>query len=305
MTALATPPKEDPEASLAPLRSEYPFDSHFLDLPGARLHYVDEGPRRNEAVLFLHGNPTWSFAWRHAIRALSPVHRCVAPDHVGCGLSSKREDYPHHLAQHVANIEALVAHLGLERLTLVLHDWGGAIGMGFARRHPEQVARLVFLNTAAFPSERMPFRIALCRVPVFGRLAVRRLNAFARAATYMAVERPLTSLAKRGYLLPYRDFASRVGVSAFVEDIPMTPDHPSRHELEAIAAALPSFRDRPALVLWGLRDWCFTPAFLDEWRRILPDAQVRTFMDAGHYLFEDEREAVVLELERFLTPTEG
>ena len=258
------------------------------------------GRRDAEPLLFVHGNPTWSFAWRAAIAALRGTHRCIAPDHVGCGLSDKPAGYPYHLAQHVANVERLVASLGLERVTLVLHDWGGAIGMGYARRHPEAVDRLVLLNTAAFRASRIPLRINACRVPVFGTLAVRGLNAFARAATFMAVERPLAPDVKRGYLLPYDSWTRRAATLAFVEDIPMKPAHPSWSELCAIEDALASFRDRPALILWGERDWCFTPAFRAEWETRLPGAEVHRFEHAGHYVFEDAAEQVVERLSSFL-----
>ena len=291
------------EERLAPLRSEYPFTPRFHAVEGALQHYVDEGPQGGRTLLFLHGNPTWSFAFRHLIRDLSRDHRCVAPDHVGCGLSDKPADYPYRLARHVENVEALVVGLDLDRITLVLHDWGGAIGMGFARRHPERIERIVAMNTAAFPSERIPFRIAVCRVPVFGRLAVHGLNAFARAATWMAVEKPLSPLAKRGYLLPYDTWDHRVATLAFVEDIPMSPDHPSWDELVAIERALPRFADRPTGLFWGLRDWCFTPEFRDGWLERLPEARRHDYPQAGHYLFEDAREELTRDVRGFLEDT--
>ena len=293
------------EERLRPIRGEYPFASHFVDVEGPGgsrhwMHYVDEGPRDGEVLLFLHGNPTWSFAWRRCVRRLSERYRCIAVDHLGCGLSEKPEAYPYRLANHAENVERLVHRLGLGRLTLIAHDWGGAIAMGFARRVPRAVERIVLSNTAAFPFHRIPRRIAVCRLPVFGKLAVRGLNAFARAATWMTVETPLPSTVKRGYLLPYSDYGSRVAVSAFVQDIPTATTHPSRGELEAIAAALPRFADRPTRFLWGMRDWCFTPAVLDEWIRIWPKAEVRRFADAGHYVFEDAGREFAGELEDFL-----
>jgi len=288
-------------ARLAPIESEYPFTPRFhLHEGNVAQHFVDEGPREGEPLLFVHGNPTWSFAWRRAVRRLSASYRCVAPDHVGCGLSDKPRDHPYRLKSHVENLEALVLALDLERITLVLHDWGGAIGMGLARRHPERIARLVLMNTAAFLSRRMPLRIAACRVPVFGKLAVRGLNAFARAATFMAVEEPLEPLVKRGYLLPYDSWDARVATLAFVEDIPMKPGHPSWEELGWTGRVLGQFRDRPAALLWGMRDWCFTPRFLAEWEERLPGAEVRRFERAGHYLFEDAGDELVDHLAGFL-----
>ena len=247
---LVAPGVPEVRARLATIAKLYPFTSRFFAHPvgdGRVLqHYVDEGPSDGETVLFLHGNPTWSFSWRRAIERLRDRYRCVAPDHIGCGLSDKPTAYPYRLRQHIENLERLVLDLDLRDLTLVVHDWGGPIGLGLARRHPERIARLAILNTAAFPSYRMPLRIAACRLPVFGKLAVRGLNAFARAATWMAVERPLAPDVKRGYLLPYDSWENRVATLAFVRDIPKVPGDPSHGELGAIAASLASFRDRPA-----------------------------------------------------------
>jgi pimeloyl-ACP methyl ester carboxylesterase len=294
------------QARLAPIAAEYPFTPRFFvhdhhdENGGTAQHYVDEGPRDGAPLLFVHGNPTWSFAWRRAIRALSSEYRCVAPDHVGCGLSQKPQRYAYTLRNHAETLERLVLDLDLRNITLVVHDWGGSIGMGFARRHPERIARLVVLNTAAFRSTRMPLRIAACRVPVFGRLAVRGLNAFARAATFMAVERPLPPVVKRGYLLPYDSWEARIATIAFVEDIPMRVGHASWDELGEIEDSLAGFANRPALILWGERDWCFTPEFREEWERRLPGAEVHRFESAGHYVFEDAGDEIVHELTDFL-----
>jgi len=316
-------------ARLAPIAAEYPFTPRFHVHPdGVAQHYVDEGPRGARAVLFVHGNPTWSFAWRRSVRELAPRARCVAVDHVGCGLSDKPGAYAYRLARHVENLERLVSALGLERLVLVLHDWGGPIGLGFARRHPELVERLVLLNTAAFPltgtPERgpgahdasapgetsgsagapipLPLRLSACRVPVLGTLAVRGLNAFARAATWMAVEKPLAPVVKRGYLLPYDSWQNRVATHAFVADIPLAPGDPSWAELMAIEAALSGFADRPVRILWGERDWVFTPRFRAEWQRRFPQAETTRFEHAGHYLFEDEAAAVADAIARAAAP---
>lgn len=294
---------------LRPLGSEFPFRPRFFEHPlgtpaaGALQHFVDEGPRAPSAIVFVHGNPTWSFAFRRALAALRATRRVFAVDHIGCGLSDKPRHFPYRLEAHVSNLERLLQALGLERITLVLHDWGGPIGLGFARRHPELVERLVLCNTAAFPLEgKLPLRLAACRWPVFGKLAVRGLNAFARAATVMAVEQPLAPLAKRGYLLPYDSWENRIATHEFVADIPLGPGHPSWDELLAIETALARFRDRPVQLLWGARDWVFTPRILAEWQRRFPRAGVTRFENAGHYLFEDEPAAFVQALERALGP---
>jgi len=283
---------------------EYPFVSKFFDLDGTRYHYIDEGS--GEVLLFVHGNPTWSFAWRNIVKELSPVYRTIAVDHVGCGFSDKPCDYSYVLQQHIENLCRLIESLDLKRITLVAHDWGGAIGMGAAVRLPDRFARFVLLNTAAFPGGRIPLRIALCRIPLFGPLAVRGCNAFARAALKMAVVHPerLTPAVRAGYLAPYGNWADRIAVMRFVQDIPLKSTHPSYATLADIDQHLAQFQDKPMLLLWGERDWCFTTRFLNEFQKRFPNAQTVRFPDAGHYLFEDAREEILPPLREFLGRTE-
>ncbi len=290
------------EATCLPFRDVYPFKFHFFVQPdGKHQHYVDEGPRDAPVLLCMHGNPTWSFYYRSLIKRFSATHRVVVPDHIGCGLSDKPQDYPYTLEQHIDNAERLADALGLDRVTLIAHDWGGAIGMGLAVRRPERIQRLVLSNTAAFRSKRMPWRIGMCRVPGLGPLLVRRFNGFSWAATHMAVERRLGNAAKRGLVAPYADFESRVAIHAFVKDIPLGPKHRSYATLEAIEAGLNQFRDRPALLVWGERDWCFTPRFRAQWERHLPEATVVALGDVGHYVLEDAPERALEAIETFLS----
>ncbi len=267
----------------------YPFSPASFQTPrGARMSYLDEGPRGDEAVLMLHGNPTWSFYYRDLVRDLSPGIRCIAPDHVGMGLSAKPGGYDYGLASRIADVEALVAALGLRRVHLVVHDWGGPIGLGLAVRNPGLVGQIVIQNTAAFLSARIPRRIALCRVPVLGEFLVRGLNGFAEPATWMAMStRRLTWDERRGYLFPYGSWADRIGVHRFVRDIPMEGDHPSRATLEEVARGLPRLSGHPKMILWGGRDFCFDGAILSRWREVYPEARVDPLERVGHYVLED------------------
>jgi haloalkane dehalogenase len=266
------------------------------------MSFVDEGPRGDEAVLMLHGNPTWSFYYRRLVRAMAPAMRCIVPDHVGMGVSEKPTHYDYTLATRIRDVEALIGSLNLKRVHLVVHDWGGAIGFGFAARHPGLIGRIVILNTAAFASTRIPFRIAVCKWPIIGPLLVRGANGFAGPATWMAMHRRrLNDVERRGYLWPYDSWANRVAVNAFVQDIPLRPAHSSWATLAAVEQGLAQFRDRPALVIWGGRDFCFNDHFLARWREFLPAAEVHRVADAGHYVLDDARENVVPWIERFLT----
>lgn len=281
----------------------YPFDSNFLTLEGdVRLHYLDEGPKDAPVLLFVHGNPTWSFYWRNLILAFRQNFRCVAIDHVGCGLSDKPEDYTYTLAQRIADLESLVFDLNLTNITIVVHDWGGAIGMGFATRHVERISRCVVFNTAAFRSKSIPFSIALCRVPGIGPLAVRGLNAFAGVAQYRAIfdRARLKSPVSDGYLAPYDSWDNRVAIQRFVEDIPMDDQHPSWQTLTDVEEGLEKLSDHPMLIIWGDDDFCFNPEFRLEWERRFPKAEVHALRDAGHYVVEDALERIVPWVTKFL-----
>lgn len=292
----------DPGAIPAWLKRHYPFEPCSFETPsGARMSYLDEGPRADEAVLMLHGNPTWSFFYRDVVKTLSPVLRCVVPDHVGMGLSEKPEGYPYTLATRISDIEALVVALGLKRVHLIVHDWGGAIGFGFATRHPEMIGRIVILNTAAFFSADMPRRIGLCRNRLFGEWLVRSLNGFAGPASWMSTVRALPRDVKAGFLFPYDRYASRVAVHRFVRDIPMEPSHPTRAVLDGIEAALPQLAARDKLILWGGRDFCFNDGFLARWRALFPSAVVHRYADAGHYVLEDAGADALQRIKSFFT----
>ena len=284
---------------------EYPFESHWLDLDEHRCHYIDEGS--GETLLMVHGNPTWSFAWRNLISDLSNDYRVLAIDHIGCGFSDKPQDYPYLLKQHIANLQRFVEELDLQRVTLFAHDWGGAIGMGTAARIPERFARFVLFNTTAFRSRRIPLRIAVCRIPLLGALAVRGFNAFSRAALSMAVTQHerMTATVKAGYLAPYANWRDRIAVLRFVQDIPLSESHPSFAVLLEVEQGLAQFTESPMLLVWGEKDWCFSTQFLEEFEQRFPQAQTLRLPDSGHYVFEDAHERIIPVVRKFLSTNRG
>ena len=274
-------------------RDLYPFESHWLDVDGQRLHYVDEGS--GEPLLFVHGNPTWSFYWRNLILGLRDQYRCIAVDHIGCGLSDKPQNHPYTLERRIADLAEVVERLDLTGTTLLAHDWGGAIGLGTALRLPFRFSRIILFNTGAFPPPFVPWRIAACRTPILGTLAVRGLNAFARAALSMAVEKHdrMTADVRRGFLAPYANWHDRIAINEFVRDIPFSPRHPTWKTLDKIESGLSSLAGWPIQLIWGMRDWCFRPECLARFRKHWPQAEVHELAECGHYVVEDAHERII------------
>ena len=289
---------------LDPFRELFPFQSRFYDHSGLRQHYLDEG--RGAPVVMLHGNPTWSFMYRTLIADLRASYRVIAPDHIGCGFSDKPDDtrYTYNLAQRVRDLSVLLESVGVTRdITLVVHDWGGLIGLAWAVQHAERVNRLVAFNTAAFPipaPTRLPLPIRLCRDTALGAFLVRRFNAFSVLASYLAPHRRLAREVRRAYVAPYDSWANRIATLRFVQDIPLGPADPSFEMVRETAAGLESLRSRPVLICWGERDFVFDHHYLDEWTRRFPSAEVHRFPDAGHYVLEDAADRVVPILRSFL-----
>ena len=275
------------------MKTLYPWQGKWLDVDGGKLHYLDEGPRDAPVMLAVHGNPTWSFYWRALVNEFSSQYRVVVPDHIGCGLSDKPQDWPYLLDGHIRNLESLVTTLDLQNIVLVVHDWGGAIGMGLAARQRQRITALTITNTAAFRSQDIPLSIASCRIPGFGSLAVRGFNAFAKVATYRATAKGLSNEVKKGLLWPYDSWSNRIATLRFVEDIPLKEQHPSYQTLAEVEDGLAAFSQHPMLVCWGDDDFCFTPVFRAEWERRFPQATVHAWEDVGHYVMEDAPDRVI------------
>jgi haloalkane dehalogenase len=309
---------------------DYPFQSHFLDRNGIRYHFLDEGA--GEPIVMLHGNPTWSYYYRHIVLALRDSYRIIVPDHIGCGLSDKPDDSRYHytLASRVNDLEALLNHLGLDTpsaapdsslmahhssltsplaphpspLTLVLHDWGGIIGMAYASRHLERIRRLIILDTAAFhlpPGKRLPWSLRVFRLPILGAFMARGLNAFCRgAADHCCTRQPMSPEIRAAYLAPYNSWKNRIAVHRFVQDIPLRPGDASFDLVSEIQDGLTRFRSVPMLICWGEKDFVFDKDFLAEWQRHFPEAEIHRFPDAGHYVLEDVGEEIIQIVRHFL-----
>ncbi|MDO8806387.1 MAG: alpha/beta fold hydrolase [Elusimicrobiota bacterium] len=261
------------------------------------MHYLDEG--KGKPVVMLHGNPSWSFYYRNLALALRGGSRVIAPDHIGCGLSDKPGDgsYDYTLKSRVDDLEFLLDSLDIKsNITLVVHDWGGMIGMAYAVRHPERIEKLVILNTGAFllpGGKTFPPALRLCRTQL-GALLIRGLNAFARGAAWVGCKRRRMSRElRRAYAAPYNSWANRIATLRFVEDIPLAPGDKAYPVVAETQQKLGALAALPMLICWGMKDFVFDRHFLEEWKRRFPGAEIHTFPDCGHYILEDAQEEVI------------
>ena len=283
-----------------------PFQSHFATVGGHRLHYLDEGG--GAPVVMVHGNPNWVYYWRNLIPALCDRFRCLAIDHIGCGLSDKPGDdqYPYTLSRRIDDLEAWLDGLGVkENISFVAHDWGGMIACGYATRHPDRIKKLVMLNTGAFAlprSKPVPWQLKLARTPLLGALLVRGFNAFSRGAVTSCVTRkPMPAEVAEAYCAPYDSWANRIAVHRFVQDIPLNPGDRAWDTVNQVADRLSLLSGKPMLLGWGDRDFVFDHHFLAEWQRRFPHAELHRFPDCGHYILEDAAEELIPAIRQFLT----
>lgn len=277
---------------------------------GHRMHFLEGGDENPHTVVMLHGNPGWSFYYRGLFTALADSYHCIVPDHIGMGLSDKPAagDYSFTLEQRVDDLDALLSGRDTsDTLTLVVHDWGGMIGLAYASRYPEKIRRLVISNTAGFlipPGKSIPWQLRLVRIPCLGALLVRGMNAFCRGAITRCVARaPLARAVAASYLSPYDSWRHRLAVLRFVEDIPLREDHISFPLVQHVDRHLWRFSALPILICWGMRDFVFDRDFLDEWKRRFPGADCHEYDDAGHYLLEDAGADVIPVIKAFLDRT--
>jgi haloalkane dehalogenase len=233
-------------------RSLFPFTSRIVDIDGNTIHYIDEGS--GPTLLLLHGNPTWSFLYRHIVRKLSPHFRCIALDYPGFGLSTAKPGYAFLPREHSSVVERFVDHLGLRDLSIMVQDWGGPIGLGFAGRRPELVRSVVLGNTFAWPPQRSKGMSAFSKLVGSGlaRLLITRYNALAKWLIPAGVNRKLTEQELAAYMGPFPTPASRLPMWIFAHQILASCEY-----LAQVEAGLALLREKPALVVWGEADGAF------------------------------------------------
>ncbi|HEY5994050.1 MAG TPA: alpha/beta fold hydrolase [Gallionellaceae bacterium] len=278
-------------------RNEYPFASHHFQATAGKMHYVDEG--EGEVLVMVHGNPTWSFLYRNLIKQLSPQCRCIAPDHLGFGLSEKPENWSYLPEEHAKNLTALIEHLGLKNITLVLQDWGGPIGLHYAVTHPGNVKRLIVLNTWAWPVNRDPHYVlfsAFMGGPI-GRMLIRKRNFF--AGTFMRAafgdKSKLSEAAHQHYLRALPTAAERKGCYVFPKQIVA-----STPWLEQLWGKVTTLRDKPALFVWGMKDVAFREKELQRWQAALPRSRTVRLPTVGHFVQEEAPQELAQAVAAFL-----
>jgi haloalkane dehalogenase len=266
----------------------YPFVSHFEDINGSRVHYLDEGV--GPPLILLHGNPTWSFLYRDLIAGLRDQYRCIAVDYPGFGLSQAGPGYGYTPAEHAQVLEGLTLRLDLREATLMVQDWGGPIGFAVATRHPDRFSAFVIGNTWAWPKSD-PGTQAFSRLlggPIGGWLILQR-NFFVERIIPAGVRRKqLPAAVMNAYRGPFPTPQSRRPVHAFPREILA-----SRSFLADIEGKLAVLGDRPALVVWGTKDFAFRAAERRRWEEIFPHHRTVLLDGAGHYIQEDAAQDII------------
>lgn len=261
-------------------------------------------------IVFVHGNPSSKFLFRSMIAAACRSYRCIAPDHIGMGDSDKpdRDAYDFHFEQRVDDLAAFLQSREISGpVTLVVHDWGGVIGLRYAQRFPELVRRLVIMNTAAFPllaGKKLPKEIALVRNTWIGGVLCKYANAFQRGAVWKGVVKTLPAEIAKGYLAAHRNAHDCEAILRFVRDIPLKQGDRGLEHLQSLAAFLPQLSKLPIQLQWGLQDFVFDADYLAAFQAVFPNAQSFAYEQAGHWLTEDVPELLVPRFIEFLRSTE-
>ena len=272
--------------------------AHYVETRHGRMHYVDEGT--GAPILFVHGTPTSSYEYRHVIAALSATHRCIAPDHLGFGQSDRPADFAYTPEAHAEALREFVEKLHLDRYTLVVHDFGGPIGLPLALDDQSRVDRVILMNTWAWPLNDDPkmARAAAFIAGAAGRFLYKYANASLRLIMPSAYgdRRKLTKEIHRHYLDAFRDRTARVMVLHALAKALLN----SRAHYQSLLDRIGQLRAKPVLIIWGMKDSAFQPYQLDRWQQLLPNAEVVRIEDAGHWPHEEEPAQVIDAMQRWL-----
>ena len=264
--------------------NEYPFTSHYFSTPYGDMHYIDEGS--GDPIIFIPGNPSWSFESREMIKALSGKYRCIAVDHIGFGLSDKPLDYSYLPQDQAKNLEALLESLNLERITFVVGDWGGPIGLSYAIRRPEKIKSIVITNTWLWSVKKDPYYMAYSAIVggSLGRWLIRTQNFIAKKVVYAAFgdKSKLTPHIHKHYIEQFPNPEDRKGNWVFPAQVTGASDW-----LESLWNQRQVLNDKIAVIAWGGKDIAFREKELQTWIKAFPKARVLRFPNSGHFIPEE------------------
>ncbi len=278
-------------------RKEYPFKSNFIELDMGKMHYIDEG--KGAPIVMVHGNPTWSFLYRHIVKGLSKKYRCIAMDHIGFGLSDKPTEWLYLPEDHAKNLNTLIEKLDLKDITLIVQDWGGPIGLSYAVNKPENVKRIILMNTWMWSVKGDPYyeKFSGFMGGAIGRFLIKHLNFFVRVVMKKAMgdKSKLPGSIHQHYFKPLENPAERKGCWTFPKQIIA-----SSNWLDILWSQKKKLKDKKTLILWGMKDIAFREKELNIWRNELTNCNVMEFNNVGHYVQEEKGSELCPIIEDFL-----
>lgn len=280
-------------------RTIYPFTSHYFEVNNQQLHFIDEG--EGETILFVHGTPSWSFDFRHVIKALRSNYRCVAIDHIGFGLSDKPRAYDYSTTNHASTLEKFIVNRGLKNITLVAHDFGGPIALSVAIKNPSLFKRLIILNSWLWSSESEPEFIKFKRILKSPLLPI-LYRYFNFSPAYLLPksfgEKKIDKRVLQNYTRPFSTHQERFGPLAFSKSL--LKDQAWFEELWNTRAFISSL---PTLLIWGLKDSFVTEKYLRKFTQGFSNCKVIEMPGCGHFPQEEQPDQVISGIKKFLSRT--
>lgn len=275
----------------------FPFKPHYREINGFQTHYIDEG--KGEPIVCLHGQPTWSYLYRNFVKGLIKEYRVVVPDYMGFGKSDVPLDKPYRLTQHIDNLKKLLLGLNLKNITLVVQDWGGPIGFGFAVDYPDRVKRLVIMNTSVgvLKEDAKPWYAPFEEKGIYEKF-IKDISNMLKMGIYN--KQKISPILLKAYAGPFPSDEYYVGALAFPKDIPIGNSHPSSEIMLHIRANLNILSNKPKILIWGMKDPIFPVWMINWWSKIYPDLEIYKIEKASHFLQEDAPEEIVAIIQSFL-----
>ncbi|TFG00619.1 MAG: alpha/beta fold hydrolase [Promethearchaeota archaeon] len=282
----------------ATFNGTFPFKPHFKKINGFKMHYVDEG--KGAPIICLHGMPTWSYLYRNFIRDLSNANRVIAPDHMGFGKSDIPLNKEYRMHEHIDNLKEFLLKLDLWDITLVLQDWGGPIGLGFAVDFPNRIKRLIIMNTSVgiLRDDKKPWYAKLEEKGIY-RQFIMNIEAIIKAGMYH--KNRVTETMIEAYTAPFPKRNYYIGALAWPKDIPVGKKHPSAKGMIDIRKNLKKLSNKKKILIWGLKDSIFPERVINSWHKIYPNIPTFKIKDASHFLQEDAPEKIISIIKEFVS----